>query len=155
MRRFSSPLSTRIRPKTVWLPGQYYSLDWIPMGKPSCRGYIGFILIVDAATDKCFKYFTKTENAIEFNERLDDHFQIYHTGKYAKVVKCTHILSDGGSQITSTRLTDYFKRPDIDIHLNLSGPYTQVQNRTERFVQTVKGGIKSCMAYNNAPYWYW
>jgi hypothetical protein len=125
------------------------------MGKASCRGFIGFVLMVDAATDRSFKYLTKTQGAEEYLGKLQDHFQIYHTGKYKPVQKCTHILSDGGSQMTSKLVLDYFKLPDIDIHLNLSGPYQQVQNRSERFVQTIKGGVKSCMAYNNAPYWYW
>lgn len=71
------------------------------------------------------------------------------------MIKCNTILTDNGTQMTAQIFKDYCQEPAINIKLNYSAPYRQVQNRAERFVQTVKGGIKSCMAYNNAPFYYW
>lgn len=153
MRRFPSPLS--LTDKEHWKPGQYYSLDYVPMSKTSCRGYNGYLLMVDAATDKLFEYLLKTEGAEEFLNCFNNHFAVYHNGQYPTVVDCTHILSDNGAQATSKLFLDALKNRVPSIHINLSGPYQQVQNRVERFVQTVKGGVKTCMAYNNCPLWYW
>ena len=139
----------------AYRPGECYSIDTIPMGKRSCRGYNGWILMIAAATDRAFAYLTKSQDASEFLRKVKLHFQLNHNGRYPRVIKCTTILTDNGPQMTSLIFKDYCNEPDINIHLNYSAPYQQVQNRTERFVQTIKGGIKSCMAYNNAPYWYW
>ena len=152
MRRFPSPLSESLH---EYAPGECYSIDHIPMGQTSTRGYNGWILMIDAATDRAFAYLTKTQEASEFLYKVKAHFQLHHNGKHPKVIKCTTILTDNGPQMTSQIFKDYCKDSNINIKLHFSAPYRQVQNRTERFVQTIKGGIKSCMAYNNAPYWYW
>ena len=152
MRRFPSPMSMH---QHAYQPGECYSIDDIPMGQVSCRGYKGWILMVDAATDKAFAYLTKTNNAPEFVEKIKLHFQLHHGGQHPRVIKCNTILTDNGPRMTSDLFKNYCKEPAINIILHYSAPYQQVQNRTERFVQTLKGGIKSCMAYNNAPYWYW
>jgi hypothetical protein len=154
MRRFPSPIS-QIRMIAEWRPGQFYSIDLIKMKKKSCRGYIGYLLMVDKATDKSFSYFLKTEEAEEFLAAFKEHFAIHHNGTNPIVVVCTHLLSDNGSQATSQIFLEHLKNEDISIHLYLSAPYQQVQNRAERFHQTIKGGVKTCMAYNNAPDWYW
>jgi len=153
MRRFPTPAS--ITTKIVWIAGQYYSLDYVPMTKISCRGYTGYLIMMDIATGKSFVYLLKTQNAEEFLECFKSHFAIYHSGKYPKVVQCTNILSDNGAQVTSKLFMEFLKAQIPIIHLNLSGPYEQVQNRVERDVQTIKGGVKTVMAYNNCPLWYW
>lgn len=156
MRRFPSPISSiNINPKYEWRPGEYYSMDLIPMGKRSVRDYTCYLLLVDKATDRAFKYFLKGEGATEFLSAFEEHLEIHHKGQHPKVVDCTNLLSDNGKQATSKKFIDFLKKPEINIHMHLSAPYKQVQNRSERFHQTIKGGVKSCMAYNNAPTWYW
>lgn len=125
------------------------------MRKTSCRGYNGYLLMIDACTDRGFKYFLKTEGAEEFLSAYKEHFKIHNPTTNKRLAKCTHILSDNGSQATSEIFLNHLKEDDITVQLNLSAPYQQVQNRSERFHQTIKGGVKTCMAYNNSPEWYW
>ena len=137
--------------KHAYQPGECYSIDDIPMGQVSCRGYKGWILMVDAATDQAFANLTKTNNSPKFVEKIKLHFQQHHGGQHPRVIKCNTILTDNGPRMNSDLFKNYCKEPAINIILHYSAPYQEVQNRTERFVQTLKGGIKSCMAYNNAP----
>jgi hypothetical protein len=152
MKRFPTPSSqTRITYK--YSPGEYMSIDIIPMKKKSVRGYNCFIQMIDRATDQGFVYFMKTEEGDEFLANFKNHCRLHNKNTNPRVVDMQLLLSDGGKQATAGPFLEHLVHENI--HLNLSGPYKQVQNRNERFTQTYKGGISTCMKYNNAPFWLW
>jgi hypothetical protein len=151
MRRFPSPSS--ICP-IVYLKHQSCSLDIIDWRIISSRGYRYSAILVERVTDKLFNYHMKDCTSASLIIVMKRHLKKNNHLKNIIIQDLKYLQSDGGSQIDSKEFLAFCVE-EADIHLNLSAPFRQVQNRVERYIQTVKGGLKTTMAYNNAPLWYW
>jgi hypothetical protein len=63
------------------------------------------------------------------------------------------LQSDWATEITSTEFTDFLKTNNI--RFQSSAPNVHAQNLVERYVYTIKDGVRTVMLYNKAPFCYW
>jgi hypothetical protein len=150
MRRFPSPSSLC---NIVYKKGESYSMDIVDWGVESSRGYRYSVILVERVTDKLFEYHLKVATSETIIDALKQHNRRNNHIKNIIIQDMKQLQTDSGSQMLSKKFLAYLV--EADIHMNLSAPFRQVQNRVERFIQTIKGGLKTTMAYNNAPLWYW
>ena len=70
-----------------------------------------------------------------------------------KCLRVRYLQSDYDSSIRDIEFENYMKLNNILLYT--SAPYKNEQNLAERYVYTVKDGMRTIMAYNNCPIGYW
>jgi hypothetical protein len=147
MRKFSIP-ATIIQ--KIYNKFELLSLDIIVWNKVSVRHFKYTAIYVDKCTNKVFLYHMKKKS--DLLQTLKDLLADYGGNKYPAVVMPKYILTDCMSEILSSEVKSYLREQGIS--LMLSAPYLHQQNYAERFVQSIKDGMRTVMAYNYAPLCY-
>ena len=73
----------------------------------------------------------------------------YNSDKYPSISKLKIILTDCASESFSEKFLKVLE--DNNIILQTSAPYKHQQNLVERYIAIFKDGVRTIMAYNNAP----
>jgi hypothetical protein len=135
----------------VYQPFEYLSADILDMKTRSYRRYKYIALFVDKLTSFIMHTFMekKNESIIRLQEVLRD----YSPDNNPKSSKTRFLLTDYDTVITDKRVQTYLKENNIT--LLSSAPHKHQQNLIERYVQTIKDGIRTIMCYNNTPRRYW
>jgi hypothetical protein len=148
MRKFQLPTALT---QKVYNTFELLCLDIIVWNKLSVRQFKYSAIFVDKRTNKVFLYHMKHKS--DLLQTIKDLISDYGGNRYPGVNAIKYILTDSMSEILSREVQDYLKSKGIQ--LQVSAPYLHEQNYAERFVQSIKDGIRSIMAYNNAPIYYY
>jgi transposase InsO family protein len=148
MRAFPSPPSLTLR---VYAPFEYISGDILIWNRTSVRGFRFTVLYIDKGTSMLFNYHMKTKSEIlrTFQDLIRDHGQ----SKNPKAVKLRIFNTDSASEVLSEEFKAFVR--DNDITLFLSAPYKHEQNMIESLVTSVKGNLRTTLAYNKCPLFYY
>jgi transposase InsO family protein len=130
---------------------EYISVDIVYFNSPSIKNYLYSALYVDKATTKVFQYPMKLKS--ELLETLKSLIRDYGKKQNPKSIEIRILQSDWATEITSKEFTDFLK--DNNIKFQSSAPSKHAQNLVERYVYTIKDGVRTVMLYNKAPFCYW
>lgn len=134
-------------------PFEYISLDILDFGADnlSIDGYRYAVLYVDRATRKVMAYGMKIKSELlaTFKRLIRD----YGPSANPRSVEIRIINGDTGSEQLSTPFINYCLAHNI--RHEYSSPYKHEQCLVERFVQSVKIGMRAAMQYNQAPTCFW
>jgi hypothetical protein len=92
---------------------------------------------------------SKTEMLQTFKDLIRDHGQ----SKNPRAVKLRIFNTDSASEVLSNEFKQFVR--DNDITLFLSAPYKHEQNLTESYVNSIKGNLRTVLAYNKSPLFYY
>jgi hypothetical protein len=70
-----------------------------------------------------------------------------------KSVDLRYLQSDYDTAIINEKVSTYLFKTHVTLYS--SAPYKHQQNLAERFVQTIKDGLRTIISYNNTPQKYW
>lgn len=146
MKALPVPLSVSNKEYSVF---ELLSLDIIALNTRSIRGFNYSAIYVDKCTTKVFAY--HMPNKTKLLQTLIDIIQQY--GHYPRAVQLRFLQSDFGSESLSNKFLNYLY--DNHIILQTSAPYKHQQNLVERYIYTLKDGMRTIMSYNNTPRKYW
>jgi hypothetical protein len=127
------------------------SVDIVPMNKTSIRGFNYIALFVDKATSMPIMVLMKSKT--ELLAALQYVISHYGPQRNPRCVHLRFMQSDSGSEQLSNEFLSYLDTNDIK--LLLGAPYKKQQQLIERYVQSVRDGLRTALAYNNTPYTYW
>jgi hypothetical protein len=127
------------------------SVDIVPMNKTSIRGFNYIALFVDKATSMPIMVLMKSKT--ELLAALQYVISHYGPQRNPRCVHLRFMQSDSGSEQLSNEFLSYLDSKDIK--LLLGAPYKKQQQLIERYVQSVRDGLRTALAYNNTPYTYW
>jgi transposase InsO family protein len=146
----SFPIPASITNK-VYKVFEYVSVDIVYFNSPSIKNFLYSALYVDKATTKVFQYPMKLKS--ELLETLKSLIREYGKGQNPKSIELRILQSDWSTEITNKEFTDYLK--ENNIKFQSSAPSKHAQNLVERYVYTMKDGVRTVMLYNKAPFCYW
>jgi hypothetical protein len=146
MKAFPVPMSIFNKEYGVF---ELLSLDIIAFNIRSIRGHNYSAIYVDKCTTKVFAYHMSQKNKLLQTLK----YIIQHYGHYPRAVRLRFIQTDFGSEAISNSFLNYLY--ENNIMLQTSAPYKHQQNLVERYIYTLKDGIRTIMAYNNTPRKYW
>ena len=130
---------------------EFITVDIMYMTRRSVRGYLYVALFVCKTTTKTFPKLMryKSELLPKFKELLSEN----NITKNPNIVEIRYLLSDSDSNITDIEFEKYMRSENITLYT--SAPYKKQQNLAERYVYTIKDGMRTVMAYNNCPIGFW
>ena len=148
MEAFPVPPSLTSR---VYNPFEYLSVDILIWTYTSVRGFRYTALYVDKSTKYLFHYHMKTKNELldTFKQLIKDHGK----DKNPRAVEVRYLQGDSGSELLSQDFTDFTK--ERNIILLIGAPYKHEQVLVEPYVKQVKNGLRTVLAYNNTPLYYY
>jgi transposase InsO family protein len=126
-------------------------VDIVYFNEPSIKNFLFSALYVDKATSKVFQYAMK--NKSDLLNTLKSLIREYGKNQNPKSLELRILQSDWATEITSTEFTEFLKINNI--RFQSSAPTVHAQNLVERYVYTVKDGVRTVMLYNKAPFCYW
>ena len=140
--------SLRLR---IFLIFQCISADIIDCGldgKVSIDGFRYFLVIVDYRSRKVFlvPLVYKSDFLAAFKRFL----RTYGSGRNERSHRLQYLCMDSGSEQLAHESLQFMV--DNDIRLCLSTPYVHELVLAERFIQILKNGLRTTLAYNRAPY---
>ena len=140
--------SLRLR---VFLIFQCVSADIIDIGldgKVSIDGFRYLLVIVDYRSRKIFviPLVYKSDFLAAFKRFL----RIYGPGRNERSHRLQYLCMDSGSEQLAHQSLQFMV--DNDIRLCLSTPYVHELVLVERYIQVLKNGLRTTLAYNRAPY---
>ena len=148
MEAFPVPPSMTTRTYNVF---EYISVDILIWTYTSVRGFKYTALYVDKCTKHLFHYHMKSKS--ELLETFKTLIKEHGKSKNPRAVEIRYLQGDSGSELLSTEFTTYTK--DNNIVLLVGAPYKHEQVLVEPYVKQVKNGLRTVMAYNNAPLYYY
>jgi hypothetical protein len=99
-------------------------------------------LFVDKCSTKTFAYHLKRKSDIVMAFKKNPQ-------RFPRCLEMRILHTDFDSLVLDKNFND------ILVEKNTSAPYKHQQNLAERYVFSIKNGIRTVMAYNNAPIRYW
>jgi hypothetical protein len=148
MRAFPIPPSIS---RKIYGVFELLSVDIVILNRISVRGFKYTAIYVDKATSKSFPYHMSSKS--ELLNTLKAVIAEHGGNRNPRSVKVRFLQADSGSEQLSTAFTEYVRQADIQ--LLLSAPYKHQQNLVERYIATIKNGLRTVLAYNNASSYYW
>jgi hypothetical protein len=148
MEAFPVPPSITTREYGIF---EYLSVDILAWTYTSVRGYLYTALYVDKCTKHLFHYHMKSKSELldTFKSLIHD----YGNGKNPASLHVRYLQGDSGSEMLSSEFTQYTN--DNFIILLVGAPYKHQQVLVEPYVKQVKNGLRTVLAYNNTPLFYY
>ena len=130
---------------------EYISVDIIISNKQGVRGFKYTALYVDKCTAEVFPYNMKAKSELlhTFQKLISE----YGPERHPRCVHLRYLQRDSGSESLSAEFKAFLQQNNIQ--LLTSSPYKHEQVLVERYIGIVKNGLRTTMAYNNAPVGYW
>jgi hypothetical protein len=130
---------------------EYISLDIIFFPIQSYKHYTCSALYMDKCTNKIFAYHMKLKSELlnTFKQLINDN----NHHKNPKSLTIRILQSDFEQTILSSEFITFLQTNNIEFQS--SAPYKHAQNPIERFISTIKNGLRTIMIYNKAPVKFW
>ena len=132
---------------------EHIACDIIDFNRKNCRGYRYLFLFIDKAPTKTFPKFSSRKFTINFLNALKELIQENGAQPNPKSLDIRYLQSDYDDVIKSSEVLDYLTLNNIT--LRCSEPYEHQQNLAERYVYTIKDGIRTIMNCNRAHVCYY
>ena len=129
----------------------HLSVDILSWTYKSVRGFLYTALYVDKCTKHLFHYHMKTKD--ELLDTFKSLIRDYGKGRNPRSINVRYLQGDSGSEMLSHDFTE-FTRANC-IVLLVGAPYKHEQVLVESYVKQVKNGLRTVLAYNNCPLYYY
>lgn len=134
-----------------YLPGEYISFDIISFKVKSIRNYKYSAIYVDKSSGKVIAHHLKRKS--DLLKSLKDVCRLVSTLRPPR--KLRFLQSDPESVTTSSEFKDYLAQPGVNIKPLKAAPKKHQQVLAESYIGTIKDGLLTTLAYNNAPRRLW
>lgn len=148
MHAFPIPMSISNKEYGIF---ELLSVDIVVLNKTSLRGFKYTALYVDKCTSKVFPYHMALKS--ELLDTLKLIISEHGKERNPRSLHLRFLQADSGTEALSNEFTAYLSSSNIQ--LQVAAPHKHQQVLVERYVATVKNGLRTILAYNNAPVYYW